>query len=1188
MCLNGVRLHLGLSNAQTTTTENFISATDCMNEDCSKKTETVQYFDLLGRPRQIVNVKATPLERDIVTPIVYDDQGRKTRSYLPVPQSSSSNGAVYPQTAGMTPYPVADVTNIYSGEKIYTETVLENSPLQRVLQQKTTGNNWDGKAIILGYDVNTAADHVKKYQVTAGWDTAGKLYRNELQYAVAEYAAGQLVKNTVTDEDGHKVVEFKDGSGQTVLSRKIVDAVQNADTYYVYNDYKQLAYVIPPLASAAALNSAAVDNICYQYKYDSRNRLVEKKLPGKGWEYMVYDNQNRLVASQDANLKEKGQWMYVKYDQFGRITFTGIASGGERNTEQELADGIANNNVKISSSVVFNRQGMDVFYDPATTYPHASKWVALLSVNYYDTYPAYSFNPAFPQTILGAAVLKDIPVNGKSSKGLPVMGFVKNIEDDNWTKNYIYYDQKGRTAGSYSINHLGGYTKTESELDFAGLAQRTKVYHKRLNTDTEKVITQTYSYDHQNRLLVHKHKVDNNPEEILSQNTYNELSQITNKKVGGTNGSTPLQSIDYTYNIRGWLTKINDPANLNGKLFGYEIKYNAPANPAQAPAKYNGAISEIDWKTSNDQILRRYDYQYDALNRMKKGIYSEPGSSVPQNNFFNEALNYDQNGNITALQRNGKSTAGMAEMIDNLSYSYTGNQLISVADASYNYKGYPDTSGKTITYDNNGNMTAHQDKGILQINYNFLNLPDYMMFDKMYYTRGLWQNENTYYFYKADGTKHRKEHRYSENSVYRKKTTDYLDGFQYEEVQNVTPYTLKFVPTAEGYYSFQDNKYIYNYKDHLGNVRLSYFNNGNGAEVLEENNYYPFGLKHEGYNVLAGNPAYNYKYNGKELQKETGWLDYGWRQYMPETGKWNGIDQLAEAYTSTSPYAYVANNPVSQFDVDGRWMDDNGHIDTSGNANPFRDMAQSQMRMTQFMGRNPGEGGAGGPAQGPKPNILKQIGNFLGRLFGKSKRAVAGVLTVGAATFEGLAPPVEFGSTVAEIAGYARLGLWSLPLMLNGDSSHASGYDIPLTGAADISGEISKGDNNRNGILLYRGVSSSSHSEIQATMYNEALFGIAIPNGLRPENIHRAHWDMDDHAMSDNISVWTSWTTNKETARYFAKGVSGKSEGVILSKRFKIGVNAIPNVSETGMKMQENEWLIFGPVIRANVEYIKP
>lgn len=111
-------LSVSFSHAQTTTTENYISTTNCLNEDCTKKTETVQYFDLLGRAKQVVNVKATPSGKDIVTPIVFDDQGRQTRNYLPVPQSSTSNGAIYSQTPGMVPYPVADVTNIYSGKRL--------------------------------------------------------------------------------------------------------------------------------------------------------------------------------------------------------------------------------------------------------------------------------------------------------------------------------------------------------------------------------------------------------------------------------------------------------------------------------------------------------------------------------------------------------------------------------------------------------------------------------------------------------------------------------------------------------------------------------------------------------------------------------------------------------------------------------------------------------------------------------------------------------------------------------------------------------------------------------------------------------------------------------------------------------------------------------------------------------------
>ncbi|GEN65964.1 hypothetical protein DRF57_00125 [Chryseobacterium rhizosphaerae] len=46
--------------------------------------------------------------------------------------------------------------------------------------------------------------------------------------------------------------------------------------------------------------------------------------------------------------------------------------------------------------------------------------------------------------------------------------------------------------------------------------------------------------------------------------------------------------------------------------------------------------------------------------------------------------------------------------------------------------------------------------------------------------------------------------------------------------------------------------------------------------------------------------------------------DYGWGQYMPDLGRWNGMDKLAEKYYSTSPNAYVMNNPVMSFDPDGR------------------------------------------------------------------------------------------------------------------------------------------------------------------------------------------------------------------------------------------------------------------------------
>jgi len=165
------------------------------------------------------------------------------------------------------------------------------------------------------------------------------------------------------------------------------------------------------------------------------------------------------------------------------------------------------------------------------------------------------------------------------------------------------------------------------------------------------------------------------------------------------------------------------------------------------------------------------------------------------------------------------------------------------------------------------------------------------------------------------------------------------------------------VHTAEGYAKHTANPsnpsaygafdYVYNYTDHLGNIRLSYVldPSGEGLKVMEENHYYPFGLKHS-YNLLkrdigyfdhlfldatldpdqdirktrmVGNNGYQYKYNGKEWQDELGlgYYDFGWRNYDPAIGRWMNIDPLAERRQELTTYNYVQNSPMFRFDPDG-------------------------------------------------------------------------------------------------------------------------------------------------------------------------------------------------------------------------------------------------------------------------------
>ncbi|REC61229.1 RHS repeat-associated core domain-containing protein [Chryseobacterium pennae] len=921
-------------NSHGTTTKNYVYEKTCLDASCVKKIENIQYLDGLNRPQQVISIKATPQGNDMVIPFEYDNYGVQSKSYLPIPQTSTGNGS-------FNTSPTSNGTGFYGTSKFYSEFVHDGSFLTKVSEQSNPGDEWalsSGKTQKSSIDINKNSDAVKKHMIKVSWDDTRKVLLNTIS-KINQFNEGELYKTIITDEDSNRTITFKNKLGQTVLIRKENNSagnIVNLDTYYVYNFYSQLVYVIPPLAAVKTMiDQSTLDNLCYQYKYDIQGRLVEKKLPGKGldastgvwrWDSFVYDQSNRLILTQDANLQQQGKWMITKYDRFGRVIYTGTIPGGDRTSMQNQAGNLAI--VESRDVTGFTKNGIQIYY----TNGLFTGMDTVLSVNYYDTYPQGT--PVIPSSILTHPVLPQDALSSATSistKSLPTASYVKNIEDDNWTKKYIWYDMKGRAIGSHSVNDVGGYTKTESELGFAGEVKESYTYHKKTEYDEETIIKESFVYDNQNRLTIRKHKVNSNPEEILAVNNYNELSQIRSKQIGGT-GSNPIQTVDYTYNIRGWVTGINNPSNLNDDLFGYTIKYNNPESSSSG--KFNGNIAQIDWKASDDGTLRRYDYQYDGLDRLLSGVYSEPGSFVPANNFYNESLTYDLNGNILSLVRKAKGFSQTEIKIDDLTYVYTGNRLDSVTDSSTNYSGYPDVSGNLISYDSNGNMKDHIDKGILQIDYNILNLPKYIKFNQTYAIRnpfgGTQQSKNitTRYTYRADGTKLRKVYTYgiAKNNSEGNKVTEYYDGFQYdaEGVFSIVPPLLRFVPTVEGYYDFVQNKYVYQYKDQVGNIRLAYYRDANNnTKINRTSNFYPFGMEFNNSNNTGITPNYNYGFQGQEKQTDTNWNSFKWRNYDPSIGRFFNIDPLSEKYAYQSHYNFSENRVVNSRELEGLEAQDN-------------------------------------------------------------------------------------------------------------------------------------------------------------------------------------------------------------------------------------------------------------------------
>jgi len=930
--------------------------------------ENITYYDGLGRAKQQIGIKASFTENDIVTPIQYDAYGRQPREYLPYASKQTQRGEIYTD-------PLAELTAFYDTPKYgnttnpYSETSFEASPLNRVLEQGAPGASWKvdkssdtDHTIKSDWKTNTLADAVVYFRVqffdqedtqTPSLEKTGNYHSGDLVVTITKDENW-----TTTDGKNHTTQEYTDKQGRVVLKRTFASVgTTNSvahDTYYVYDDFGNLTFVIPPKASFRVIDegnieSEVLDELCYQYHYDYRNRLIEKKIPGKGWEYIVYNKLDQPVLTQDANQRAKTpkEWSFTKYDAFGRITYTGIYTSDQ--TISQLQEVIAQKPLWETVSSPRQEEGTYIMYTNRA-FPDANTEVH--TINYYDRYQYYQDSFQLREPLGVTDNLKGLPTNNK----------VRILGTNYWIHSTSLYNEKGQVLVAASKN---GYLKTSDithiQLDFTGKVIRSKSYHFK-NRSASIITTDTYTYDHMGRQRKHTQKINNQAEEMISSMIYDELGQLVQKKVGNTE-KAPLQTVDYKYNVRGWLTDINDVNHIGNDLFSFKINYDSPQHGATP--LYNGNIAETKWKTANDNQQRWYKYSYDALNRITKALDNT-------NRYSLSNVSYDRNGNITKLARRGaiNATATSFNTMDNLTYQYRhGNNLLKVNEANTKYFGFTSVyngSSNHYAYDDNGNMILDRNKGITGVMYNYLNLPKEITFNNS-------STKKIQYLYDASGIKQAKYVTDGSSLT----TTEYAGNFVYERVaigEREGPSEVQFFNTPEGYVEpvygrsgadgrddgrnrFSDFHYVYQLKDHLGNIRLSFSDkdkdgkidligqnggrpgadgrdgaddgrddivdrDGDGdyhMEILEEKNYYPFGLQHKGYNNTVRGRKHNYGFVGKEENGELGleWLDFGARNYNAALGRWMNLDPLAEEMRRHSPYNYAFDNPIFFIDPDG-------------------------------------------------------------------------------------------------------------------------------------------------------------------------------------------------------------------------------------------------------------------------------
>ena len=860
----------GSQTANSVTTMRHINAS-------GNRVMTRQYHDKFGRPTALAQGGLNTSGTYVYTFQTYDSNGRIADTWLPVGGTSTiSNPSEYAISLW--------ARSTYSDTHAFSTTTYDGAG--RPVRATTPGALWHsagkGRDIMR---VTNAANSVRRYSAPV---TGTSLVKEGF------YAPGTLHGETTVDEDGNSLTVFTDKSGRKVLERR----GSNNDTYFVYNIYGQLRFVLSPEYQSAGYK----EKYAYEYRYDERGNVVKKFIPGCGYTQYWYDRADRLTFMQDPLLREAGLYRFFLYDRAGRLALQGTCTACDRS-------GTTNTVTYTHGAAGVGSTGYVMTDASRITSP------VIESVTYHDSYSL----PA------GFTPLKLATPPATITTGL-VTAAMSVASDGTQLRSVSYYDAFGRLIEQRSTGMRGQTAVTTTSYSYTDKPVKTRFKEGDVTVTTE------YTYDPATDLLAGRRVYTNigngDYSALVASYAYDALGRVASVTLGNSAGA-----IDYTRDLHGRLQSVTHPA------FAQRLFYaDGPGTPL-----YNGSISAMMWKTPEWYRWRGYRYTYNNLGWLTKAQYGENESLTTDRDHYTVTYgDFTANGSIRRLQRHGRKDDGIYGKIDNLNLRYDGNRLVSVEEDAdrVTREGSNDfhpSSGSTaiISYNSWGAPVSDTGRGIVSVTYDNSLMPRSIK---------MRSGNSIAYTYSCDGRRLRTIHStisgyhlvYPERpdsavfmipgdnpspvyeKLFRRDTLDYSGPVVYENG------TVKRVMFDGGYATFSDAgvpNWHYYVCDHAGSVRTVVDMWGRPEQT---NHYYPYGLTFA--DAGKGSSLQPYKFGGKELDAMYGLniYDFHARTQTPDLARFTRPDPLAEKTPHLSPYLFCANDPVNNTDPTGMevWFND--------------------------------------------------------------------------------------------------------------------------------------------------------------------------------------------------------------------------------------------------------------------------